>query len=173
MKHLFIIIFLLAASAYSMPAETSTDYFGQTEDPPTTVMAVYYEEGTGLATNAGVSVRLGTLFGLSIYEIPSFQVGDENIEANIIDLGLLKGLGKGWYIGPIVTPLGIDWATDVQTGTGNLVAYVKAAAGGIIGKSFSDKVGMGLGVKYKRAYDENAQFVSAKWQGGLYLTANL
>ena len=168
MKRLILIaglLLLLAIPAFSMPAGTEGD-------KPTTVMAAFYEEGTGFAANAGVTVPLGSLFGLYIYEIPSFQAGTENVEGNIIDLAFLSPLGSGWYLGPIVTPLGIDWATDIESGSGDPVSYIKAAVGGIVGKSFGSKVGMGLAVKYKRAYDENAKYVDAKLQVGGFLTVN-
>ncbi len=169
MKNLLITLtlLLLATACYSMPAAT-TDYFGKADDQPTSVMAVYYEEGIGFAAEAGVTVPMGKLFGLGVYEIPAFQTGDQNTQLEVINLAFLYGLGKAWYLGPIVAPVGIDWRTDVESGNGDPIAYIKASVGGIVGKSFNGW-GIGLGGKYLKAYDES----KGHWQGGLFLTANL
>jgi len=168
-KLITLLIVLMAGSLWAMPpAADFSDYFGEPEDPVTYIGAIYYDNDGGLMVNGGLTVPLGRGF----YTIPSFQTGDENTEGTV-ELVWTYGIGKGWYLGAIITPFGLNWSTDIPNNDIDYVAYVKCGAGVIAGKALNDYVGLGAGAKYKRTYDTEALFANNGWQVGAYLTISL
>jgi hypothetical protein len=172
-KLTILLIALLAGSVWAMPpAADVSEYFGDPEDPVTYIGMAVYDDANGFMMDGGVTVPTGSIFGLDVYTIPSIRAGDENVEGDI-DLAFCKAIGKGWYLGGIITPFGLDWATDIPNDDIDIINYAKCGAGGLLGYSFTDYVGIGIGAKYKRAFTENTLYANTGWQAGIYLTISL